>query len=140
MTDEKGEGMDLGSQQHSARKLPGLVALEGVLLSQQTVGSLRAINSLNNAPCPIGRTVLFISQQVRTIISRLQREEAQKLGRSNDARQLLERLQVENCFVRFQMDKDGRVTRIAWAVDEQKRNAMRYYPIIIQDNTFNTNR
>lgn len=25
-------------------------------------------------------------------------------------------------------------------VDEQKRNALRYYPIIIQDNTFNTNR
>lgn len=77
---------------------------------------------------------------MRTIISRFQKEEAERLGHANEAQQLLELLQKNNCFVRFQLDKDQRVSRIAWAVDEQKRNALRYYPIIIQDNTFNTNR
>ncbi|CAB1104719.1 unnamed protein product [Ectocarpus sp. CCAP 1310/34] len=73
---------------------------------------------------------------VRTIISRAERESAADV---EDARQFLGKLQKEDLWVRFQLDEDRRVTHIAWALDEQKRNALRYSRIIIQDNTFNTN-
>lgn len=70
---------------------------------------------------------------------RFDKEHADELGGANDAQQLLERLQLEGCWMRFELDNAGRITRIAWATDEQRKNALRYYGIIIQDNTFNTN-
>ena len=76
---------------------------------------------------------------MRTIIKRYEKEQADKREHANDAQQLFTRLQQENVWVRFQLDKDGRIVRIAWALEDQKKNALRYYPIIIQDNTFGTN-
>lgn len=73
---------------------------------------------------------------MRTIISRAERESAADV---EDARQFLGKLQKDDVWVRFQLDEDKRVTHIAWALDEQKRNALRYSRITIQDNTFNTN-
>lgn len=61
------------------------------------------------------------------------------MGHANDAQQLLERLQKEDAWVRFQLDTAGRVSRIAWATSDQRTNALQYFRIIIQDNTFNTN-
>ncbi|CAB1113554.1 unnamed protein product [Ectocarpus sp. CCAP 1310/34] len=75
-------------------------------------------------------------EMVRTIISRAERESAADV---EDARQFLGKLQKEGVWVRFQLDEDRRVARIAWALDEQQGNALRYSSIIIQDNTFNTN-
>lgn len=76
---------------------------------------------------------------MRTIITRAERERAAEMGHSNDAQQLLERLTKEGAWFRFQLDRAGRVSRIAWATLEQRANALRYFRIVIQDNTFNTN-
>lgn len=109
------------------------------MLPQHIFGSLGIINSLKTSPCSLGRTLLIFSPQVRTIRERFNKEEADNLGRANDAQQLLERLQREGCWMRFQLDTAGRITRIAWPLDEQRHNALRYHKVIIQDNTFNTN-
>ncbi|CAB1112238.1 unnamed protein product [Ectocarpus sp. CCAP 1310/34] len=77
--------------------------------------------------------------KVRTMRVRFNKEQADELGGANDAQQLLERLQLEGCWMRFELDNAGRITRIAWATDEQRKNVLRYHWIIIQDNTFNTN-
>ncbi|CAN0441282.1 unnamed protein product, partial [Ectocarpus sp. 12 AP-2014] len=78
-------------------------------------------------------------QQVRTMRTRFEKERAASVGDANDAQQLLRQLQSEGCWMSFTLDNSGRINRIAWALDEQKKNALRYYPLIIQDNTFNTN-
>ncbi|CAB1106166.1 unnamed protein product [Ectocarpus sp. CCAP 1310/34] len=78
-------------------------------------------------------------QQVRTMRTRFEKERAASVGGANDAQQLLRQLQSEGCWMSFTLDNSGRINRIAWALDEQKKNALRYYPLIIQDNTFNTN-
>ncbi|CAB1105884.1 unnamed protein product [Ectocarpus sp. CCAP 1310/34] len=75
-------------------------------------------------------------EMVRTVISGAERESAADV---EDARQFLGKFQKEDVWVRFQLDEDRRVARIAWALDEQQGNALRYSSIIIQDNTFNTN-
>lgn len=71
--------------------------------------------------------------------ARFDKERPKDLGGTNDAQQLLEQLQLEGYWMRFEVDEAGRIKRIAWALDEQKKNALRHYPPIIQDNTFNTN-
>lgn len=70
---------------------------------------------------------------------RFDAERADEKGGSNDAQQLVQRLQLEDCWMRFQLDEGGRIRRIAWALEEQRQNALRYHSVIIQDNTFNTN-
>lgn len=71
--------------------------------------------------------------------TRFEKESTASLGGANDAQQLLQQLQKEGCWMSFTLDECGRINRIAWALDEQKTNALRYYSLIIQDNTFNTN-
>ncbi|CBJ33576.1 hypothetical protein Esi_0519_0001 [Ectocarpus siliculosus] len=78
-------------------------------------------------------------QKVRSVRARLDKQRLEDAGGANDAEQLLERLQLEGCWMRFALDEAGRVKRIAWALVEQQKNALRYHSVIIQDNTFNTN-
>jgi len=61
-------------------------------------------------------------------------------GYCNDAQRLLKRLQDKGCWVRFKMDDESRLVRMAWAHPDQKLNAMRYSSIVMQDNTFSTNK
>lgn len=71
--------------------------------------------------------------------TRFDNEEAALRGSANDAQVFLTQLQEANCWFRFKADPAGRITDIAWAHEEQQRNALRYHSVIIQDNTFNTN-
>ena len=65
---------------------------------------------------------------------------ATEAGYFNDAQLLLKKLQDSNCWYRFKMDLESRLTCIAWAHPEQKLNEMRYSSLIMQDNTFNINK
>ena len=56
----------------------------------------------------------------------------------NDAHMFLKQLQQGNCFLRFKMDEEERLSCIAWAHEEQVLNALKYHSVIIRDNTFNT--
>lgn len=73
------------------------------------------------------------------MLKQFENEEAAKKGYVNDAQELLAHLQKTECFLRFKMDNEGRVTCIVWAHQQQQAMAMRYHSVIIQDNTFNTN-
>lgn len=56
----------------------------------------------------------------------------------NDAQLFLEQIQEENCWLRFKLDKNHRVTCVAWAYESQRRHALRHHSVIIQDTVFNT--
>eukprot|EP00904_Undaria_pinnatifida_P012885 jgi/Undpi1/8727/HiC_scaffold_25.g11191.m1 len=79
-------------------------------------------------------------QQIRTMRARFGQEQSKALGGANNAQELLLRLQLEGCWMRFTLDDKGRINRVAWALEAQRTTALRYYPLIIQDNTFNTNK
>eukprot|EP00904_Undaria_pinnatifida_P013470 jgi/Undpi1/9253/HiC_scaffold_26.g11711.m1 len=79
-------------------------------------------------------------QQIRTMRARLGQEQFKALGGANDGQEVLLRLQLEGCWMRLTLDDKGRINRVAWALEAQRTTALRYYPLIIQDNTFNTNK
>ena len=64
----------------------------------------------------------------------------QSLGGANDAQEVWLRLQLEGYWMRFTLDDKGRINRVAWALEAQRTTTLCYYPLIIQDNTFNTNK
>ena len=72
--------------------------------------------------------------------ARFGQEQSKALGGANDAQEVLLRLQLECCWMRFTLDDKGLINRVAWALGAQRTTALRYYPLIIQDNTINTNK
>ena len=74
------------------------------------------------------------------MITRFGQDRDRAVGGANDAQELLLRLQQEGCWMRFTMDEKGCINRVAWALESQRTAALRYFPLIIQDNTFNTNK
>ncbi|CAB1111409.1 unnamed protein product [Ectocarpus sp. CCAP 1310/34] len=73
------------------------------------------------------------------MMKQFENEEAAKKGYVNDAQELIAYLQKTECWLRFKVDNEGRITCIVWAHQQQMAMAMRYHSVIIQDNTFNTN-
>eukprot|EP00904_Undaria_pinnatifida_P012327 jgi/Undpi1/8224/HiC_scaffold_25.g10694.m1 len=77
-------------------------------------------------------------QQIRAMRARFGQEQSKSLGGANDAQELLLRLQLEGCWMRFTLGDKGCINHVAWALEAQRTMALRYYPLIVQDNTFNT--
>lgn len=61
-------------------------------------------------------------------------------GGLNDAQQLLHQLEEDGAFKNFKLDEENRLMDIAWAHEEQRRNAEICFPIIVSDTTFNTSK
>eukprot|EP00904_Undaria_pinnatifida_P008627 jgi/Undpi1/4895/HiC_scaffold_19.g08247.m1 len=115
---------------------------------QQEEEIIRLLHFQNNDTRAIHRSVerdgLILGprgkQQIRTMKARFGQEQSKALGGANDAQEVLLRLQLECCWMRFTLDDKGLINRVAWALEAQRTTALRYYPLIIQDNTFNTNK
>ncbi|CAB1112473.1 unnamed protein product [Ectocarpus sp. CCAP 1310/34] len=61
-------------------------------------------------------------------------------GGLNDAQQFLHQLEEDGAFKNFKLDEENRLTDIAWAHEEQRRNTEIYFPIIVSETTFNTSK
>lgn len=66
------------------------------------------------------------------------RDRQNSRGGLNDAQEFLRQLEEDRAFKHFKLDEENRLTDIAWAHEEQQRNAEKYFPIIVSDTTFNT--
>lgn len=61
-------------------------------------------------------------------------------GGLNDAQQLLHQLEQDGAFKRYKLDDENRLTCLAWAHEEQRRNAEKYFPVVVSDTTFHTSK
>ncbi|CAB1105544.1 unnamed protein product [Ectocarpus sp. CCAP 1310/34] len=61
-------------------------------------------------------------------------------GGLNDAQQLLHQLEQDGAFKRYKLDDENRLTCLAWAHEEQRRNTEKYFPVVVSDTTFNTSK
>lgn len=88
------------------------------------------------------RTALFPSQltQVRNIRTKVDNSHASASAAAEsaakDAQLFLAQAQEENCFLRFTLDEDKRLSCVAWAHEQQVLNATRYHSVVILDTMF----
>eukprot|EP00903_Cladosiphon_okamuranus_P012990 g12120.t2 len=79
-------------------------------------------------------------QIVRAMRTKFDKEKTSSSGGFNDAQRLLDQLEEDAAFKRFKLDEENHLTCLAWAHEEQRRNAEKYHSVIVTDTTFNTNK
>eukprot|EP00903_Cladosiphon_okamuranus_P012780 g11945.t1 len=79
-------------------------------------------------------------QMLRIMRANFDRDKQNSRGGLNDAQEFLRQLEEDGAFKHFKLDEENRLMDIAWAHEDQQRNAEKYFPIIVSDTTFNTTR
>lgn len=75
--------------------------------------------------------------QVRTMKTKFDKEIE---SNGSDVQRFMAQLQAKDCFVRFKVDDENQITCVFWGTPDQKDNLQKYGSVIVQDNTFNTNK